>query len=207
MYVHIVDGKIQKEFVETVYQTASSGKEIEDINTLSLLDRINEDIYKLSEIGKLNPPKYMVLSEPIIVVNRSFGTATREIAYKYISNEELYPLLNEEINQIRRAKFGHGFKYNGSMYDMGYDSVMHVNSTVGILGLGLDLPSKFYWRTQDNQEVNMTTADFRSFAIAITEYGQYLMRESWDVKNNISMEDRPHVAVNVVANYRGTVGQ
>lgn len=90
-----------------------------------------------------------------------------------------------EVNALRDTKLNSGFTWNGNNYDSDEISKLNVTATLSGVNSGITLPPTFTWRNANNQNIPMTTEEFKTFALSMLYWAQTIYGVSWYHKSNI----------------------
>lgn len=89
------------------------------------------------------------------------------------------------INNRRDREIGAGFSYAGHRWDCDDRAQMAIALRALLLLAGTGLPSGFYWRDADNEDVELNAAAFRALVGALVEHVAYCYGNARALKEQV----------------------
>lgn len=165
-------------------------------------------------------PRSIVLKEiewngtegTITAVNGNTKPATWDVVEFYVlafqaekAKREVRPLLDaykalrrRVIEAKREAAIASGVVWNGHEFDSDRQSIQNIALISTIVALGATIPANFGWRDKNNELVPInTTAELRSFLVAIALHLRDKYVQSWSIKDLVDAA-QTHEAVDAV---------
>lgn len=115
---------------------------------------------------------------------------------------ELLALMKEgakkNLNLSRDASIFGGFPWNGYVFDSDITSVAWMVGTCSAINAGVQLPPDFTWRTKNNEDVLMSSADMLELATTLMGFVNYQFRKSWLLKSQVDAATTPEEIAAIV---------
>lgn len=96
-----------------------------------------------------------------------------------------------KVNALRAIKLAQPVTYMGHQFDSDHEAIMNVNGIVAAIGVGIPLPEGFTWRSADNADVPMSSAQLVGLAAAMLAYRSACYSKSWALKAAINATNAP----------------
>lgn len=131
------------------------------------------------------------------VLNRFIESRPEAFLEKPIEPEALMTVIHEvlitldevvqkrcsQVNALRARKADGGVVFRGNAFDSSEGSRLNLTAVAAKVGVAdAALPDGFAWRSSDNQNIPMTTADVLAFHAAMTDWIYANCRAAWDHK-------------------------
>lgn len=96
--------------------------------------------------------------------------------------------LKRTADAERDTKIYGGVTYNGRVFDSDPRSIANLTATIAAVAAGaFTLPTPFYWRSADNENVDMSFDDLKGLAAAMIAHGYQAYLEAWAVKDQLEV--------------------
>ena len=135
------------------------------------------------EVNAAYDPATQDRTGPVYTVNADDVTATYTVVDRNLA--AMKAERQAQVNALRDAKMAAGVTWDGNVYDSDIISRANLTSTVSSVSAGLTLPVGFSWRTSDNANVAMDSADLNALAQVMLDHVNACYGASWSHKDAI----------------------
>lgn len=108
-----------------------------------------------------------------------------------LPTEVLKEKLLTKVNEERQIKMASTITFDGNDYDADVQSFINLISTLLVVVLGMTLPTPFYWRDANNNNIEHTSTSLTGLAFAMWEKMYPIYLNSWILKDNIKNSENP----------------
>jgi hypothetical protein len=91
-----------------------------------------------------------------------------------------------QLTDNRDAAIASGVDHAGHLWDSDERSRANLTATVAAVAAGIPLPAGFTWRTADNQDVALTSAELLALGAAMLAHVNTCYQRSWALKAEIN---------------------
>lgn len=105
--------------------------------------------------------------------------------------DDLKEKLSSIVNYERSIKMSQTITFDGNEYDADVQSFVNLISTLLVILLGMTLPTPFYWRDANNNNVEHTSTSLTGLAFAMWGKMYPIYLNSWSLKDQIKDSENP----------------
>lgn len=99
--------------------------------------------------------------------------------------------IKRSADTTRDSKIAAGVTYNGRRFDSDERSIRNLTATLAAVTAGaFVLPRPFYWRSADNENVDMSLDDLKGLAAAMIAAGYAAYLEAWAAKDALGADEK-----------------